>query len=77
MFDTLDVATQQPVSHRHHRAADGTIRSRAGRFRSALPAECGLMARIAGLRPEHRWADWRDAPFDADRDRAVSVWRKP
>jgi hypothetical protein len=35
------------------------------------------MARIAGLRLDARWSDWTRAPFTADSDKHVSVWRKP
>lgn len=76
-FDTIDPATQEMVSHHYSRDADGSIRYGAGRFRYVWPSECDLMACIAGLALEHRWADWRGSPFDADSDGHVSVWRKP
>ncbi len=47
------------------------------RHRYAWPAELDLMARIAGLRLEHRWADWSGAPFDDLSMSHVSVFAKP
>lgn len=39
--------------------------------------ELDLMARIAGLEPERRVADWDGAPFTQDSAKHISVWRKP
>jgi len=36
-----------------------------------------LLAELAGLTPDGSWADWRRAPFTADSDAHVSVWRRP
>lgn len=49
----------------------------ASNFRYIWPAECDLMARLAGLQPEHPWADWDRSPFTSDSESHVSVWRKP
>lgn len=42
--------------------------------RYAYPSELDLMARLAGLTLEHRWADWRRAPFTSDSAHHVSVY---
>jgi hypothetical protein len=42
--------------------------------RYAWPSELDLMARIAGLRLRHRWADWTRAPFIGESESHVSVW---
>lgn len=76
-FDTYDLATQASESHHYTRDPDGSIRYGVGRFRYIWPAECDLMARIAGLRLEQRTADWSGSPFTSDSDHHVSVWRKP
>jgi hypothetical protein len=34
------------------------------------------MARLAGLRLEHRWAGWDRSPFTADSASQVAVYRK-
>lgn len=75
-FDRYDVVSQSFTSN-HVSIADGCGSFRAIPFRYAWPAELDLMARIAGLRLEDRWANWTRAPFTADSDKHVSVWIKP
>jgi len=74
--DEYDVADQLLVSH-HTWFRDG----RAERFdtphRYVWPSELDLMARLAGLSPTVRWADWHRAPFTSDSPSHVSVWTKP
>lgn len=61
-FDEYDVATQRMWSH--HYAFDGDrVRTGSVAFRYAWPAELDLMAQLAGMELEHRWADWQRAPF--------------
>ena len=76
-FDTYDLATQQGTSHHYTTDEDGSIRYGASNFRYIWPAECDLMAQLAGLEPEHRWADWDRSPFTCDSESHVSVWRNP
>jgi SAM-dependent methyltransferase len=76
-FDTYDMVTQQGTSHHYWRLDDGSIRYGYSNFRYIWPAECDLMARLAGLTPEQRVADWTGAPFTSDSESHVSVWRKP
>ena len=75
--DTYEVATQHLVSH-HFRFGKG---SEAHLFRSrhryAWPAELDLMAQIAGLELEHRWAGWAEEPFTDASESHVSVYRRP
>ncbi len=75
--DTYDMATQEGTSHHFWRRDDGSARYGASRFRYVWPAECDLMARLAGLVPEMRTADWHGDPFTNDSESHVSVWRKP
>ncbi len=75
-FDTLDMATQRGTSHHYTREADGTVRYAASNFRYIWPAECDLMAQMAGLELERRNADWLGNPFTNDSESHVSVWRK-
>ncbi|MGB3184725.1 MAG: hypothetical protein WBG36_13750 [Ornithinimicrobium sp.] len=72
-FDTYDLSTQDAVSHHYHRVADGSFRYGRHHYRYVWPAECDLMARLAGMELERRTADWRGAPFTSDSH--VSVWR--
>ncbi len=76
-FDTYDLATQQGTSHHYSTEADGRIRYGASNFRYVWPAECDLMAELAGMTLEQRTADWSGAPFTSDSESHVSVWRKP
>ena len=75
-FDTYDVATQQGTSHHYTRQPDGTVKYSASNFRYVWPAECDLMAQLAGMDLDRRMADWRGNPFTSDSESHVSVWRK-
>jgi hypothetical protein len=75
-IDEYDAASQALVSH-HFRREGGGLRHRAIPFRYVWPGELDLMARIAGLTLESRWADWHRQPFDHESTSHVSVWRKP
>lgn len=76
-FDTYDLSTQQGTSHHYTRETDGTYRYSTSNFRYVWPAECDLMAQLAGLEPAGRWADWHRSPFTSESDSHVSVWRGP
>jgi SAM-dependent methyltransferase len=76
-FDTYDMVTQQGTSHHYWRSDDGSTRYGSSNFRYIWPAECDLMARLAGLELELRVADWQGTPFTSDSESHVSVWRKP
>ncbi|HET9129251.1 MAG TPA: class I SAM-dependent methyltransferase [Propionibacteriaceae bacterium] len=75
--DTYDTTTQQGTSHHYTREPDGSYRYSTSNFRYVWPAECDLMARLAGLELTGRWADWHRSPFTSDSAGHVSVWRKP
>ncbi|MFD8822873.1 class I SAM-dependent DNA methyltransferase [Streptomyces sp. NPDC059605] len=77
-FDTFDLVEQVLLSHHLTRDGDdGRYRRDVSRHRYAWPAELDLMARLAGLEPERRVADWDGTPFTQDSPKHVSVWRKP
>ena len=69
-FDEYDVANQGLISH--HVEFDGGRFSLP--FRYVWPAELDLMARLAGMRLEHRWSDWRRSPFTSESRQHVSIW---
>jgi SAM-dependent methyltransferase len=76
-FDTFDLVEQRCTSHHYRRDPDGSVRYEFGHFRYVWPSECDLMAAIAGLEREARFADWTRAPFTSESEGHVSVWRKP
>ena len=71
--------THLQISHSRHfvRTGTDTFREFTAPFRYVWPSELDLMARIAGLRLEHRWAGWDRSPFTGDSTSHVSVWRRP
>jgi SAM-dependent methyltransferase len=75
-FDTFDVVTQELQSHHYWRHPNGAIRYVVGGFRYIWPAECDLMAQLAGMELESRAQDWHGAPFTSASQSHVSVWRK-
>ena len=75
-YYVYDVVTQR-LSGRHYLLEDGRIQPSPIEMRYAWPAELDLMARIAGLRLEHRWGGWSGEPFTGLSPAHVSVYRKP
>ncbi len=55
--------------------SDGSVRLYPANHRYAWPAELDLMAQMAGLHREVRWADWGGSPFSADSRAHVTVYR--
>jgi SAM-dependent methyltransferase len=75
-FDVFDVVTQQ-FSSQHFYIVDGKLEAFPVEFRYVWPSELDLMARLAGMRLEHRWADWDREQFTAVSPAHVSVYVKP
>lgn len=77
---SLDVASLDPVSQRMTTTQvsfrDGDVRLYPANHRYAWPSELDLMARLAGMRLEHRWSGWDRAPFTATSGGHVSVYRR-
>jgi SAM-dependent methyltransferase len=75
--DTYEVVTQRVVPH-HVRFGDGHAAAVSrSPHRYIWPAELDLMAQLAGLALESRYADWRGSEFTADSRSHVSVYRLP
>ena len=55
---------------------NGSVRLYPANHRYAWPAELDLMAELAGLVREQRWADWRRRPFESESRAHVTVYRK-
>ncbi|MCU0261034.1 MAG: class I SAM-dependent methyltransferase [Ilumatobacteraceae bacterium] len=73
--DEYEVVDQRLTSH-HWLTTGGGVEVVTTPHRYAWPAELDLMARIAGLRLRHRWADWHGAPFTSESTSHVSVWER-
>lgn len=75
-FDELDVATQRGVS-RHYFVTGDRVSKFDTPYRYVWPAELDLMAQLAGLALQERWADWDRSPFTGESRKHVSVYRSP
>jgi SAM-dependent methyltransferase len=75
-IDTIDDPVGQITSSHHWTLIDGQWRRGSAPYRYVWPSELDLMARLAGLRPEHRWAGWDRAPFTAASTSQVAVYRR-
>jgi len=76
--DFIDRTHKQISRSRHfNRRRDGSFSEFTAPFRYVWPAELDLMARIAGMTLEHRWAWWDRSPFTGESPWHVSVWRLP
>jgi SAM-dependent methyltransferase len=75
-IDTLDDRVGQLFSSHHWTLLDGRWAQGSGQFRYVWPSELDLMARLAGLRLEHRWSDWHRSPFTADSPSQVAVYQQ-
>ena len=76
--DFIDRTHKQISRSRHFtRRGDGSFVEFTAPFRYVWPAELDLMARIAGMTLEYRWAWWDRSPFTGESPLHVSVWRLP
>ena len=74
--DFMDNTHKQISRSRHFvRRPDGSFGEFTAPFRYVWPAELDLMARIAGMTLEHRWAWWDRSEFTGESPSHVSVWR--
>ena len=76
----LDVSVHdmsaQRVDSQHVIVTGDSINHYPVSVRYAYPPELDLMARLAGLALEHRWAGWDRSPFTSSSGKHVSVYRK-
>jgi SAM-dependent methyltransferase len=75
-YYVYDVVTQR-LSGQHYLVEGGGLRASPIEMRYAWPAELDLMARLAGMRLEHRWGGWGREPFTGLSPAHVSVYVKP
>jgi SAM-dependent methyltransferase len=74
-FYVYDTVIQR-LSGRHYDFVDGRVESNPIEMRYVWPAELDLMARIAGMRLQDRWANWQGEPFTGLSPSHVSVYEK-
>lgn len=76
-YTVYDTVTQDATCHYVTVTEDGRGRVTSTPFRYVWPAELDLMAQLAGMRLQERWAGWSREAFTQDSVRHVSVWAKP
>jgi SAM-dependent methyltransferase len=74
-YYVYDVVSQR-LTGRHYYLQEGRIQPSPIEMRYAWPSELDLMARLAGMRLEHRWGGWSREPFTALSPSHVSVYAK-
>jgi SAM-dependent methyltransferase len=75
-FDEYVDRVEQILLSHHDYIDSDRVRTVSGAFRYVWPSELDLMAQLAGMSLEARWADWHRSPFTGDSPAHVSVWRK-
>lgn len=70
-----DLVNQISISHHYHIDGD-RVRTTSPAFRYVWPSELDLMAEIAGMTLESRWANWDRDPFTGESRSHISVWQK-
>ena len=75
--DTYDDLVGQILSSHHWIEEAGHMVRHSAPYRYVWPSELDLMARIAGLRLQDRWAGWDRAPFTSESTSQVAVYQKP
>jgi SAM-dependent methyltransferase len=76
-IETFDDPVGQIAWSHHWMDVDGRLVKHSAPYRYVWPSELDLMAKLAGLRLEHRWADWQRTPFEGDSAAHVSIYLKP
>jgi SAM-dependent methyltransferase len=76
-IDTHDDPVGQILSSHHWTLIDGRWVRDSAPYRYVWPSELDLMARLAGLRLEHRWSAWDKSPFTAASTTQIAVYLKP
>jgi hypothetical protein len=76
-IETFDDVVGQVAWSHHWFEIDGRLVRHSAPYRYIWPSELVLMARIAGLELEDRWADWDRSPFADQSARQVAVFVKP
>ncbi len=73
-IETFDDTVGQVSWSHHWMQVDGRLLHHAAPYRYVWPSELDLMARLAGMRLESRWAGWHRQPFTSDSVGQVVVY---
>jgi SAM-dependent methyltransferase len=76
-IETFDDPMGQIAWSHHWMAVDGRMVHHAAPYRYVWPSELDLMAKLAGLRLQHRWSDWTRSAFTSESDNQVAVFERP
>jgi SAM-dependent methyltransferase len=72
---TMHNPAEQRVDSQHMLFTEDGVKLHPVALRYAWPSELDLMARLAGLRLEHRWGGWGREPFTSTSGSHVSVYQ--
>jgi SAM-dependent methyltransferase len=75
-IETFDDLVGQISWSHHWREVAGRLIRHSAPYRYVWPSELDLMARIAGLRLQVRWAGWDRTPFASESKSQVAVFEK-
>ena len=75
-IETFDDLVGQVAWSHHWVEVGGRLVRHSAPYRYVWPSELDLMAKINGLRPRDRWADWDHEPFTSDSVSQVAVFEK-
>jgi SAM-dependent methyltransferase len=75
-IETFDDLVEQVAWSHHWMDVAGRLVRHSAPYRYVWPSELDLMARIAGLRRQARWAGWDRQPFTSDSTSQVTVYQK-
>ena len=74
-IETLDDLVGQITSSHHWMSVNGSLVHHSAPYRYVWPSELDLMAQLADLHLENRWADWRQRPFTSESESQVAIYR--
>lgn len=76
-IETVEDPIAQIAWSHHWMHVDGRLIRHSAPYRYVWPGELDMMAKLAGLRLQHRWADWHRGGFQPYSPAHVSVYAQP
>lgn len=74
-IETFDDLVGQIASSHHWVSVNGSLVHHTAPYRYVWPSELDLMAQLADLHLEDRWADWQQTPFTSESKSQVAIYR--